>query len=87
MTEGSLKRSATVTTKGQVTIPLDVRRALGLKEGGGPVLFVVDNGVVTVSSAYQPSLTELLAGFDPEKHRHSAEERSWDDAPRGRETL
>lgn len=79
-------RQATVTSKGQVTIPVDVRRALGLAEGG-PVEFIYEDGVVTLRSAKKPTLTELLAGFDPEKHRHSAEERVWDDAPRGRETL
>jgi len=82
-----IEREATVTTKGQVTIPVDVRRVLGLKPEGGPVVFVVHSGVVTVRSAYKPTLTELLAGFDPAKHRYTPEERKWDDAPRGRETL
>jgi len=78
--------SATVTSKGQVTIPVEVRRALGLADGG-PVVFSNENGVVTIRSAKKPTLTELLAGFDPAKHRHQPEERDWDDAARGRETL
>lgn len=77
---------ATVTSKGQVTIPVEVRRALGLADGG-PVVFSNEDGVVTLRSARKPTLTELLAGFDPAKHRHAPEERVWDDAPRGKETL
>ena len=77
---------ATVTSKGQVTIPISVRRAMGLTDGG-PVEFTEENGVVTLRSARKPTLTELLAGFDPERHRHSSDDRAWDDAPRGREAL
>ena len=77
---------ATVTSKGQVTIPVAVRRALGLADGG-PVLFTEEHGIVTLRSARKPTLGELLAGFDPAKHRHSAEERVWDDQPQGKESL
>ena len=77
---------ATVTSKGQVTIPVSVRRALGLAHGG-PVVFAEENGAVILRSARKPTLSELLAGFDPARHRHSAEDRVWDDAPRGKETL
>lgn len=82
----TVHQQATVTSKGQVTIPATIRRALGIAEGG-PVRFSLEDGVVTLCSARKPTLTELLAGFDPAKHRHSGEEREWDDAPRGRETL
>ena len=77
---------ATVTSKGQVTIPVAVRRQLGLADGG-PVVFTAEQGVVTLRSARKPTLDELLAEFDPAKHRHSAEERVWDDLPRGKESL
>ena len=77
---------ATVTSKGQVTIPVAVRRVLGLADGG-PVEFAEEGGVVTLRSARKPTLSELLAGFDPARHRHTAEERVWDDEPRGNETL
>lgn len=86
MTE-AIQREATVTTKGQVTIPVDVRRALGLKPEGGPVVFIVSGDVVTVRSARKVTLEELMAGFDPEKHRYTAEERWWDDPPVGEEVL
>lgn len=82
-----IEREASVTTKGQVTIPVEVRKKLGLKEEGGPVVFTYKDGVVTIRSAYKTTLTELLASFDPAKHRHAAEERTWDDPPRGRESI
>jgi len=79
-------RNAKVTEKGQVTIPVEIRRLLGIDEGG-PVTFREENGVVIIQSAKKPSLRELVAGFDPERHRHAPEERVWDDAPKGRESL
>jgi len=79
-------QEATVTSKGQVTIPIEMRRALGIADGG-PVLFTLGDGVLTLRSTRKPSLGELLAGFDPAKHRHTPEERVWDDAPRGKESL
>ena len=42
---------------------------------------------VTLVSARKPMLTELLAGFDPARHRHADDERVWDDAPVGREHI
>ncbi len=38
---------ATVTSKGQVTIPLEVRRLLGVKEGDR-VEFVIEGGVTVI---------------------------------------
>lgn len=86
MLHGSIEKRATVTSKGQVTIPVEIRKALGLKDGD-PVTFTYEGGVVTIRSAHKPTLTELLQGFDPEKHRHGPEDRFWDDEPRGREAL
>lgn len=40
-----LRGSTTVTRKGQVTVPVEIRRALGLKEGDR-VTFTMDNGTV-----------------------------------------
>lgn len=82
----TMERPATVTSKGQVTIPAEIRRQLGIANGG-PVVFRSDGRTVTVESGRKPTLSELLAGFDPAKHRHGREERSWDDEPRGAETL
>jgi AbrB family looped-hinge helix DNA binding protein len=77
---------AKVTAKGQVTIPVKVREMLGVKDGG-PVMFHTEGETVTLVSARKPTLTELLAGFDPARHRHAADERVWDDAPAGRERI
>lgn len=77
---------AIVTDRGEVTIPPEVRRVLGLADGG-PVVFTNENGIVTLRAARQPTLSELLSGFDPVRHRHAPAERVWDDAPAGTETL
>jgi antitoxin PrlF len=82
----ALERVARITSKGQVTIPVDIRRELGVQEGDS-LIFTSRDGVVTVASGKKPTLTELLAGFDPAKHRHGPKERIWDDAPRGRESI
>jgi AbrB family looped-hinge helix DNA binding protein len=79
-------REATVTSKGQVTIPVAMRRALGIADGG-PVLFTLGDGILTLRSARKLSLGELLAGFDPARHRHGPDERVWDDQPLGKESL
>jgi AbrB family looped-hinge helix DNA binding protein len=85
MTE-TLERTAHLTSKGQVTIPRDVRQALGLREGD-PVIFRSEGGVVTIASGRKPTLGELLADFDPKQHRREPDERPFDDAPKGRERL
>jgi antitoxin PrlF len=82
----TFERQARVTSKGQVTIPQAVRRALGVRDGD-TVVFRAQDGVVTIASARKPSLAELLAGFDPERHRHDRHERPWDDALTGRESI
>ncbi|MBF0561420.1 MAG: AbrB/MazE/SpoVT family DNA-binding domain-containing protein [Alphaproteobacteria bacterium] len=80
------QRQSMVTRKGQVTIPVEMRRAIGVADGG-PVMFTLVDGVLTVRSAQKLSLADLLSGFDAVRHRHTAEERVWDDAPQGRESL
>jgi antitoxin PrlF len=78
--------TARMTSKGQVTIPVEMRRELGLNDGD-TLLFRCGEGVITMIPAKKPTLTELLAGFDPTKHRHGPEDRPWDDAPRGLESI
>ena len=41
---------ATITSKGQVTIPQEVRQRLGLKQGD-QVAFVVENGMTVIKPA------------------------------------
>lgn len=42
-----LEKRATVTAKGQVVIPIDMRRALGI-EDGAPVVFTLEEGFLTL---------------------------------------
>ena len=42
--------NAKVMAKGQVTIPKDIRKLLGISEGDR-ILFVVENGTVTIANA------------------------------------
>ena len=49
-----------VTRKGQVTIPIEIRRSLGLKRGDR-VTFVQENGSARLQKA--PSLVEQTAGM------------------------
>jgi len=51
------------------------------------VVFTLGDGMLTLRSARKPSFGELLAGFDPAKHRHGPDERLWDDSPLGKESL
>ena len=82
-----LERSARITSKGQVTIPADIRRALGVGDGDTVTFRSTGTGSVVLASAKKPTLAELLATFDPSKHRHGPEDRPWDDAPTGHESI
>jgi antitoxin PrlF len=42
--------SSTISSKGQITVPLEIRNRLGLKKGDR-VEFVVDNGHTTIRPA------------------------------------
>lgn len=42
-----MRRTATMTSKGQITIPVDIRRRLGLKQGDR-VAFEVTDGTATL---------------------------------------
>jgi AbrB family looped-hinge helix DNA binding protein len=64
--EGSL---ATITAKGQVTIPAEIRKALGLKPGN-KVSFVLEQGEVKL----EPSSSPLRAGFGAVKPRKKPED-------------
>jgi antitoxin PrlF len=50
---------STVTRKGQVTVPVEIRRALGIQQGD-KVAFVLENGQVKFSR--QRSYTERTKG-------------------------
>lgn len=60
---------ATITTKGQVTIPADIRKALGLKPRD-KVVFTLNQGEVKL----EPSSSALRAGFGAVKPQRSPED-------------
>ncbi len=60
---GSLKESLTVVTrKGQITIPAEIRRAIGLKQGDKVALALVDRARKQVSLRPVRSVAELTFG-------------------------
>jgi AbrB family looped-hinge helix DNA binding protein len=75
----------TLTRKGQVTIPVEIRRALGLKEGD-KVAFTMEDG--TVRLARTGSVVERTAGIaktdlpplTPREMREFAEQAIADEA-------
>ncbi len=48
-----MTRSSTISSKGQITVPLEIRNRLGLKKGDR-VEFVVDNDRTTIRPARAP---------------------------------
>lgn len=61
---------ATVTSKGQVTIPADIRRAMGLAAGERVVFTQIEDGTI-VFRAKRRSILELkglLKSARPRKH-------------------
>jgi AbrB family looped-hinge helix DNA binding protein len=78
--------SGTLTSKGQVTLPVAIRRKLKL-EPGAELKFSTDGDAIRIEPVRRVTLDGLLAGFDPERHRREPGERVWDDAPKGRERL
>lgn len=53
---------ATVTGKGQVTLPQRIREALGI-EVGDKLLFDIDDGVLRVRVLHDRSVSELFASL------------------------
>jgi AbrB family looped-hinge helix DNA binding protein len=59
---------ATVTEKGQITIPVDVRRKLGISKGS-KVVFVEDHGRVFIENSTMVALREARRAFEGEAER------------------
>jgi AbrB family looped-hinge helix DNA binding protein len=68
-----VEQKARITSKGQVTIPKDVREALGLREGDS-LLFEVEGEKVTVSVVRKPVSFADYAGAWREGKGMSREE-------------
>lgn len=59
---------AKVTSKGQITIPIDIRRKLGVKEGD-KILFVEEQGKVIMMNSSMDALRKAQAAFTGEAER------------------
>ena len=57
-----------VTSKGQVTIPVEMRRQLGIKEGDRVVFFNEGNRIIIVNASMD-AFTELQRAFTGEAER------------------
>ena len=59
---------AKVTSKGQITIPVDIRRKLGVKEGD-KILFVEEQGRIIMMNSSMDALRKAQAAFAGEAER------------------
>lgn len=55
---------AKVTAKGQITIPADVREAVGIREGDKVVFVRMDDGSVSLRSSNLEALARAQTGFE-----------------------
>ena len=65
---GDFMEVAKVTSKGQITIPIDIRRKLGIKEGS-KVLFIEDAGRIYIANSSMEALREAQEAFRGEAER------------------
>lgn len=59
-------RIGSITTKGQITIPKEIRTSLDLEEGDR-VIFVIEDGQATMRKASRERLSEILRRQKPWK--------------------
>lgn len=59
---------AKVTSKGQITIPIDIRRRLGVKEGD-KILFIEEQGKVVMMNSSMEALRKTQTAFAGEAER------------------
>ena len=59
---------AKITAKGQITIPIHIRKKLGVKEGD-KLLFVEENGRIFVTNSTMIALREAQVAFSGEAER------------------
>lgn len=59
---------AKVTSKGQVTIPIEIRKKLGIKNGD-KILFVEESGRVSMMNSSMDALREAQKAFEGEADR------------------
>lgn len=59
---------AKVTSKGQITIPIDIRRRLGVKEGD-KILFIEEQGKIVMMNSSMEALRKAQTAFSGEAER------------------
>jgi len=59
---------AKITSRGQVTIPLDIRKQLGVSEGD-KIVFIEDKGRIFITNAAKIAFANLRSGFVGEAER------------------
>ncbi|MEI6602528.1 MAG: AbrB/MazE/SpoVT family DNA-binding domain-containing protein [Clostridia bacterium] len=59
---------AKITTKGQITIPIHIRKKLNLKDGD-KVVFIEKNGLVVMDNSTKVALREVQEAFAGEAER------------------
>jgi AbrB family looped-hinge helix DNA binding protein len=59
---------AKITTRGQITLPIDIRKKLGVRDGD-KVVFIEDQGRIVVANAAKIAFANLRAGFAGEAER------------------
>lgn len=64
LVSGAKSRSIIVSTRGRITIPSDMRKAMGIKKGD-KMIFIIDNGQVTMSKVSRQRLAEILRKQKP----------------------
>jgi AbrB family looped-hinge helix DNA binding protein len=69
-----MRRSATVTSKGQITIPVEVRKSLGLHEGDQVLFEILEDGADPVARVRRAPDFIAMAGSIPPRKRVP---RSW----------
>ena len=74
---------AKVTSKGQITIPIDIRKRFGFQEGN-KVLFVEDGNRVYLMNSTMNALKEAQKAFEGEAEKAESEEVVSDSADESR---
>ena len=59
---------AKITSKGQITLPIQIRRKLNLKDGG-KVAFIEQDGIYAIVNPVSLAIRELQKAFEGEAER------------------
>jgi AbrB family looped-hinge helix DNA binding protein len=71
---------STVTTNGQVTIPAEVRRLLGIRPGNKVLFFQRENGDIVINNATVAALKKAQAAFTEARVAEKLGYKNEDDA-------